>query len=650
MSNTNYKKADLSIYGKLSWANFFDWLVTLCLGIIFILTAFSLGGVRPESHLRVLPFYVLLIFLHSCWFVLSQGASKILNEVPLWFIPGLLWLFCSIILVSPVQCRGWYEMIYAIELLVIFWVLVNNLKTVAHIWSLIVISLFPVLIGILHGFYQFFQKPDSIFNTMKSLPLDMNYNFLGRATGFFLDPNAYAAFLLILLPFFLIIAVVALLPVIIRILALYIASMLVISIVFTQSYWAVFSLCVVLVMVPWFCFESKKRRFVYSLTALLTSCIIFILMLDFHPLFQKGLQRALSYEGEGVRFVLWREALAMASENPITGQGAGAFSASIEQSTRVVMDSVPETPHNDYLLVLSQLGFVGLILFLTPILYILYKSYFHLIKEPYKIILEGIKGAIIPERRLLLSIGITGTLTYGLCLALNSFLYVPALSLYGTLFLALLVRISFNCRLKPPDSWVTSFAYSSLAMCAALSFYVINSSKLEAHALELRAKEELEHVIDMQIHITGDNALLDDIIEDYEDAVIMDDSNTDAWLGLSASICQTYYRNPELFKVFGKKAIMSAKRAVELSPNFWKTWAQLGIVRAFYGEGDLAEAALEKALELAPNNSNANYYYAAYISIQEERRNEALDLAKRALEINPSNHAASRLLQKLRIL
>ena len=62
------------------------------------------------------------------------------------------------------------------------------------------------------------------------------------------------------------------------------------------------------------------------------------------------------------------------------------------------------------------------------------------------------------------------------------------------------------------------------------------------------------------------------------------------------------------------------------------------------------DAALARALELAPNNCNAHYYWAAYLSHFKERHSEAIESVQRALEINPNHAAASKLQQKLRIL
>ena len=650
MATRTEKHNNLFLFERLIWCNFFDWLVTLCLGAIFIATTLCLGGVRPDGQLVLVPLYSLLLILHGCWFALAEEEHKRLSHAPLLFVPGLLWILFSILWISPVPWRGWYEMIHALQLFILLWVLSNNLRSWKHLGTLIIMSLVAACISVLNGFYQFFQDPGSLIDIATNFPLEIHPDFLGRATGSFADPNSFAALLLILLPLFVIVAAVPRLTLILRVLALYISLMLLGAIVFSQAYWAIAAGTVLLGAVPWLCLRSLKRRLFYSIAGLVFSSILSIAMFDNIPRFRDGLLHALTLEGEAIRLLLWREALAMTSENPITGVGAGAFGASFEQSPRVYLADMPVTPHNDYLLVLSQLGFVGLALFGIPSVLVLFRAWKRLREEPHLLKLRNKQGFRVPTTRFFLSLGVAGTLAFSLCIALTSIFYVPALYLYGVLLFAILVKASFGRKLTLPIYRFNSIAYLLLAICASLSLYVFGTNKLEAQALELRAHQELDNVARLQIHISGNTALLDRIIHLNEDALIMDSSNVDAWLGLSSSMCQTYYRNPSTFKNFGKQAVHCASKAVELSPGYWKTWAQLGVAHAFNGDAKLAEKALTEGLRLAPNNSNAHYYYAAYLSNYKDRTEHALDLVRRALEINPSNSAAARLQQKLRIL
>jgi len=644
------KHGNIAFFGRLSWGNFFDWLVTLCLGGIIMLTTLALGGVRPDTHLTLLPLFAGLLALHGLWLALDNESPKRLSQVPLFFVPGLLWMLCSVLWLSPVPWRGWHEMVYALEVFIVLWVLANNVRTRAHLWLLILMALAPSVVAIFNGFYQFFQDPGRMAGAMTDYRVEIDPEFLGRATGSFADPNAFAAFLLILLPFLLIAAAVPRLPKILRVLAFYIALMFLGAVAFTQSYWAAAMVVLLLALVPWFCFRALKRRVLFSSLGVLAAGAVFIGMVAFHPLFKKGLARAVSEEGEGVRLVLWREALAMAAEHPVTGVGAGAYGASFEQSPRVALADAPVTPHNDYLLVLSQLGLLGAALFGLPAGYVFYRSWSRWRKEPYAVKLRDSKDAIMPPQRFFLSLGLAGALAFALCMTSTFVFHVPALTLYGVLAFGILVKTSFNRKIRLPEHRVLRAGYALLALCAGWSFHVWGAPKLEAQALELQARQKLEHVLDLRVHVSGNTALLDEVILLYEDAVLADAANADAWLGLSASICQLYFRNPADFERIGARAAAAARRGVELSPTYWKVWAQLGVAQSFYGDAAAADAAFSKALELAPNSSNAHYYYAAYLGADTDRREEALAEVRTALEINPRNAAARRLQQKLLIL
>ena len=70
------KHGNIAIYGRLSWGNFVDWLVTLCLGLIIFLTTVSLGGVRPDTQLALLPLFAILLTLHGIWLAVDDASLK----------------------------------------------------------------------------------------------------------------------------------------------------------------------------------------------------------------------------------------------------------------------------------------------------------------------------------------------------------------------------------------------------------------------------------------------------------------------------------------------------------------------------------------------------------------------------------------------
>src|SRR5690606_19486150 len=137
---------------------------------------------------------------------------------------------------SPSPWRGWQEWAYTLEVFVFVWVLCNNVRTRAHLWALIVMALAPAGYAVLLGYFQFFQNPETIASAGVDLRIALDAEILGHATGSCADPNSVAVYLLILLPALLLAGLVPRLPVILRILCLYLALMFLAVIAFTQVF------------------------------------------------------------------------------------------------------------------------------------------------------------------------------------------------------------------------------------------------------------------------------------------------------------------------------------------------------------------------------------------------------------------------------
>ena len=641
---------NIAYYGRLSWGNFVDWLVTFCLGGIIALSTLLLGGVRPDTHVLILPLFVCLIVLHGLWLAVDKQKPKRLSHIPLLFMPFLAWVALSVLSVSSMVWRGWYELIHVLEAFILLWVTVNNVRTRAHLWVLITIALSPAAYAIFIGFYQFFQNPAKLATALSEYGLKLSPEFLGQATGSFADPSSFAVYLLILLPALLIAGLVPRLPKILRILCLYIAVMFVVGIFLTQLLWPLALLLVILVVLPWGCFLKVSRRIWGSVLGASLVVVVVLPQLALSPKFQERVTHAMSEDGEAVRLVLWQEALEMAMEEPLLGVGAGSFSAAFEQSDTVALHKLPATPHNDYLLIMSEYGLVGGLLFLLPSVCVVWWAFRQWRVEPARVKLKDVRGTIMPPTKFFLSIGLAGVLSFVLCLFCTFVFSTPALILYSVLFCAILIKSSLQRRLTLPSGGWMRLGYFCLSIAVAYQFYSVSAHRVESQALELHARQRLDQLVEQRVHVSGNSELLDEVIELFETAVLLDPSNADAWIGLSAAHCQLFYGNPGSYEYIGALAADHAQRAIDLSESYWMGWAQLGIAQGLSGQDAEAELALARALELAPNNSNAHYYWAAYTSHFNERRDEAMASVERALEINPNNAAARRLQQKLLIL
>lgn len=648
MSNLDNKARKIDFFGEFTWANFLDWLVTFLLGGILVLTALQLGGVRPETQLKLQPLYIILLALHGLSVAASRTEQRKLYLLPFCFIPFLIWVFVSVLWWTPTPWRGSYELSYFVTAFLFGWVAVNSVRTRPQLWTLLIISLIPVGQAIFIGYYQFFQNPKEMPSVSLGYPVELPAQYLGQAMGVFADPGSFAAFLLILMPSFMVAALVSRLPVILRFLSFYVALILVVGIVLAQVYWAAATVVVLLLIVPWFCFESKKRRCLFSLMGAGSASIILFGMYVLSPSFERGLNHALSAEGEGIRLVFWDKALDFMAESPVTGIGAGSFSLQFERSTDIVMARMPLTPHNDFLLIVSNYGLIGGLLAFVPLFIILFIALRRWSQEPYR--LRVLEGYIMPSNKFFLGLAIGGAVAFILSGTLHFLIYVPALLLYSVLMGSIMIKFSFVRAVRLPEFRLFGPLYFMGCCLVGFIFWAHSSLQIESKGLELEARQRLDDVVERGIGISGNFKLVDQVIRLYEDALIADSENADAWIGLSMAICQLHYRNPADFESIGGRAARAALKAYQICPEYWLASAQLGVAYALEGEIDAAGEALQRAIRLSPNVSNAHYYYAAFLAADSSMREVAIERVRRALEIDPENVPARRLEQKLLIL
>ena len=644
------KSGQIDYFGRLSWANFFDWLITFCLGAIVALFTVSLGGARADTHVVLMPLFVVLLALHGLWLAVDNEDGRRVSQVPVLFIPFLAWAFVNVHWLSPTPWLGRIELIYALEAFIFFWVLVNNIRTRAHLWVMIVMVLSPGAYAIFIGFYQFFQNPSKMADSLADHGILLDSVFFGQATGSFADPNSFAIFLLVLLPSLLIATAVPRLPTVIRVLCGYVALMLLFALALTQLFWPIFVLIPVILIVSFICYHKLRQRILLPIVGVRSLLSVVGIMTWLHPKFRGSFERAISSAGEAVRFELWDGAFGLFLGSPVVGVGGGAFSLMFAQSPEVHFGLEAQTPHNDFLMLLTEYGALGFVLCVLPILWILWVSVRRWRAEPARVKLRDSKGAIMPPQRFFLSIGLASFVVFLIC-AFCSFVFsVPALLFYGIFFFSILVKSSVSRSLKIPRFIAIRWVYACSGLILGFVFFANAWPRLEAHALELQMRQRLDHLIRQRAHISGNELLLKKVIYKFEDAQRLDPTNVDVLLGLSAAHCQRYFQHPTEHREIGRAAVGAAKRATELGDGYGLAWAQLGVAHALSGDLELAETALRRALDLAPNSSNIHYYWAAFLSHRRETRSDALRSVNHALNLNPNNEAARRLQQKLLIL
>jgi tetratricopeptide (TPR) repeat protein len=222
--------------------------------------------------------------------------------------------------------------------------------------------------------------------------------------------------------------------------------------------------------------------------------------------------------------------------------------------------------------------------------------------------------------------------------------------LTGVLFLGLLAKASFTWQLSLPYHWLVRSAYPLFTLTIGIAFIDFALPILQARELELVCTQRLGEIVEDNRHLSGNQMLLNDVIESYAEGCLLHPENADLWIGRSQATAQRFFGNPSIFEAIGQESLIYAQRAVEISPDYARAWSQLGLAYALSGEVKAAEEALLKGIELAPNSSNAHYHWASFAAAFTSKMDSAKRSAKQAVEINPDNLPALRINRKLNIL
>jgi O-antigen ligase len=639
----------MPLLGVATRENLLDWLIALNLVFILFAMVVPVGGAHIETHIFILPLFVSLILLHGFYLLSNRESNICLCKVPLCFLPLLFWIFINTLLLSPTESAGWQQFIYAIEAYLFFWVAVNNLRTRAHFSFLLIVGVLPVVLALIVSFYQFFQNPSFVLNFLNTNHLLDHPSLYGRATGIFSNPESFSILLLVVTPWAFVACSVPRLPVVLRVLAFYILIALFVGIVLSQTFWALAVGLVGCIVAIQFCFvRTFSKVKVTFLTALAFVFIIGTLLFKY-SIISENYSYALESEGEGDRLVIWPETIKIFLEHPLFGIGGGGFEPIFAQSNTTPLAALPLNPGSDFLLLLTEYGLLGLLLLVIPLYRVIYRASKSLYAEPARVKVKDQKKKIMPLQRFFLSIALGGAFAFFECFVLGSIWTAPILLLYAVIFLAALVKTSHarEFHLKRTALRKVIVLSAAFGTCCCISFFFI--PKIRSFGLSHQVSNQLDAIYQNGEFRNLNNEITDLMLSDSEQAINLYPGNLDAWLNLSKLHALSYYQNPKAFGEAGQKAAAAAQAAIHLSPNVWQGWLHLGIAEALQGNIPAATKSFDEVHRLAPNNSQANYYRAVFLSHMPNSLADTFEAIEISIQMNPENKIARRLKQKLLI-
>jgi len=159
-----------------------------------------------------------------------------------------------------------------------------------------------------------------------------------------------------------------------------------------------------------------------------------------------------------------------------------------------------------------------------------------------------------------------------------------------------------------------------------------STTNVEAHNLYLRGRQFL-HLRTLESTEQAEKL--------FESAVRMDPDYALAYSGLADSI-NLLSTNHGLMppETAYEQAAPLLERAMILDPESAEVWASKGLAEMNVRNLDAAETALKRAMELNPSYAPAYLWYASALAENPERTEEAIEVLRRTLEIDPLSRVA----------
>jgi tetratricopeptide (TPR) repeat protein len=239
-----------------------------------------------------------------------------------------------------------------------------------------------------------------------------------------------------------------------------------------------------------------------------------------------------------------------------------------------------------------------------------------------------------------------GLLAFALQLLVDFHLKIPALAMA----FAVVAALALGRPVPPPihlqadrsgrvrTGWIVAGTFVVVSLFPLARF-------CRAEALRYDARQSLDAYT---VSRAGDSLpMLDRAERDLSRATSLAPQHAAAWADFAFALELRAFAEPVRAVALAEPAFSAARRATELSPVVPEFWIRLGVAFDMQAQAALAEEAFGTAVRLAPQNSDAWYYYAYHLSLDTKTRESALRAIANSLSLDPGNAAAEALYVKL---
>ena len=617
-----------------------EWVQSVLLAGNLGWTTLCLGGYRPETMAVTLALTGLLLAVHLTGWGWQRGR---LHPAGWWLLPFLVYAAANVLWVTPVPWLGWLDWFGWFNLLAVFWVVLNGLRSSGPRRLLLGLLIGIALGSVLLACYQRFVDPKWLM-----LGRTQAGQYQGRASGSFGIPNSLAAFLLLLLPALGALTFRRAASSLERVWWGWCALVLGLGFVLTISRGGWIALALALGLWPLLGARgSWRRRLGFSAVAIAAAVILGGMLIALLPTTRERFVGLVREAGERSRPVMWRASWQLFQAAPVWGSGAGSYNVLFERHRPERFPDEPQWAHNEYLNTLGDYGIVGFVLFFGGAGVIGWRVMRRRDRDSVTKIGHGDwnDDPIVAS-----ALGV-GLVAFAFQLTLDFHFKIPALAMACAVVAGLVVS-------RTPGSDVTSGSVNparrkvvavalAVATVGAIGFGGV--PRIHGEALRYRARQQIDQLALSPPEPAGYRSRLAAAREDLREATRWEPQNGQSWADLSYATSLWAHIEPNRTTELGREAEAEANRALALSlvnPDFW---VRRGVSRDMQGRWLEAGDDFTKATTVAPQNALIWYYYADHLSRKRTERAMTDAALAFCLRLDPLNGPGLAFRQRLAI-
>jgi O-antigen ligase len=585
-------------------------------------TTLCLGGYMPGTKAVMGLLTASLIAVH-----LVDPTSGRRPHLAGWlFIPFLAYAAANLVWVSPTQWIGWIDVLNWVQMVAVFWIVLNGVKSRGCRRFLCV---FLVVLGVVSSgmsCYEHFVDPHWLMLGRHQL-----VQFLGRATGPFGIPNSMGVFMALLIPPVAAFAMGKERSATLRILCGLALCVLGTGFILAISRGAWLALAGALALKPLLTpGRSVARRITTALAVVVSAAAIAVVVYLSFPLMHERVLDFVHDVGERTRPIIWKGTWSIFEAHPVWGGGAGCFDVLFEAYRPEGFRDEPVFSHCDYLNTLADYGLVGFVLFFGPVLYVGFRS---------------------SRARGLAAAAWTGLLAFWLHLLVDFHLKIPALAMICATIAALVVQEAWPAKAETAVDGTRSRPSLAAGWCAAacvLLFAIFHAyPKYQAEKYRWASRELIDKMAKAGTDAATQGDVLNRALMGFNRAILLDPRDAQAWSDRAYVDSLLALAHPDQTRQLGEAAFSDGDRAVAICPVFAEFWVRRGTGLDMQGRWYDGGNDFVRALQIAPMRADIWYYEAYHLSLKRTEYGPAMADADFCLRLDPGFLLAQLLRQRL---